>query len=698
MALWLRKHQDMFLFPALVLVIYILVFGLQASQQGYYLDDWIILNSYSRGGATGLFYYAFWGNRPLVFWLWLIGFKLLHFTPLLWQIWAGMWRWLTVVMVWLVLRRLWPKAVVQVSLAALLFSVYPLFRQQASALTYSFHWICFFLWGLSVYSMARAVQQPKWFVPWMGLSVIAGAAQLFSQEFFVGLELLRPVVLWLALTAIDVKGRERVRRTALAWAPFLLLFVGFLVWRVRLMPTPGVDRNTPGMLLGLLTAPLSTLPKLVVMVLQDLIQMMLGTWYETIQPSLVALTPVSSLLAWGVAGLVFLLALGMFWWAYRRTYRENLYAVPPNGAPTVGGTAAGAAWYSTAIPFGVIAMLLGFAPGWTIGGHIYDLTGIYNDRFGLAAMFGAALILVGLVEWLVRAQTYRLVLVCVLIGLGAGQNYRYETNYRWSWEKQAQMFWQMKWRAPDLQRPTTVYGQGSIISYLGSWATTSAVSQLYGPARDPWYYDFWYRDVTKINVDTDLQNKDPMQFGVDSIRYAAPADSGLVIDFEPDKLQCLWVLGPQDKTNPYLSDKLAQARALSNLNQVLPDAGLSPDPAIFGREPAHDWCYFYEKADLARQQQDWGKVVSLWQQAAKQGKHPHVGVEYGAFIEGFAHTGDWSTALDLTRKAAFPKYVMRSYVCSTWARINASTTVTPQKQQAILTAINNFDCQDEIKK
>lgn len=689
---WLRKYRGVCLTPVFILVIYLLAFGLQAAQLGYYLDDWIILNSYSRGGPPGLFYYAFWGNRPLVSWLWLIGFDLFQFNPLAWQIWAILWRWLAVVILWMALRRLWPRAEIQVSLAALLFAIYPLFRQQSSALTYSFHWICFFLWGLSILSMILAVQQPRRFVLWMSLSVVTGAAQLFSQEFFVGLELLRPAVLWLALGTGGVTGRERIKRTLLAWAPFLVLFIGYLAWRIHFMPTPGVDRNTPGMLYGLLTAPLSTLPKLVVMVVQDLIQILLGTWYETVQPSQIAITPISSLAAWGVAGLAFLASLGFFRWL-------SLHVDRGEGGDE--SATAEAPWYRSAIPFGFLAVLLGFTPGWTIGAHITDLSGIYNDRFGLAAMFGAAILVVGLIEALIKTQTGRLVLACMLIGLGAGQNYRYATVYRWSWEKQTQLYWQLKWRAPELRRPTTVYGEGSIVSYLGSWATTSALSQMYGPATDPWFYDFWYRDVTKIDLDTELQNalksKNPLRLQMDSMQYEAPADSGLVIDFEPEKLQCLWVLGPQDKTNPYLSDKLAQAVPLSNLSQIIPTSSQTLDPLIFGQEPVHDWCYYYQKADLARQQQNWAGVVNLWQAAESQGKHPHVGVEYGPFIEGFAHSGDWSAALDLTRKADFPKYVMRSYVCSTWARIDGATPDSPEKQQALQTAIDDFECQDELK-
>jgi len=32
---------------------------------------------------------------------------------------------------------------------------------------------------------------------------------------------------------------------------------------------------------------------------------------------------------------------------------------------------------------------------------------------------------------------------------------------------------------------------------------------------------------------------------------------------------------------------------------------------IFGKEPPHTWCYYYEKAELARQAGDWEQVAKL---------------------------------------------------------------------------------------
>lgn len=684
MRLWMQTRRFDLLAPLVFLVTCVLAFGLQAHQLGFYLDDWIILNAYQLGGAERVFEYAFLGNRPLVFWLWVLGFQILHASTLAWQVWALLWRWLTVVMVWQIFRQLWPNAQRSVTLAALLFAIYPLFAQQASALTYSFHWICFFLWALSVYAMLQAVLQPRQYLLWMTLSVLTGALQLFSQEFFVGLELLRPLMLWMILRYQVPKRGDLVRRVWWTWLPFVVLLAAFYVWRTRLMPTLGADRNLPDLFYGLLSAPRSALPKLIEMFFQDLVHGVLGVWYATYRADLWVFQPISNVLAWGVAALSFAASLSFFWSGVgKSTVLPELVPAP--------------AWYRTAIPFGLAAMMAGFLPGWMIGRHIYDLSGVYNDRFGLAAMFGAALVVTGLVEAFIKTERARLVLLCMLIGLGTAQNFRYETNYRWSWEKQTQFYWQLKWRAPDLKKPTAIYGEGALISYMGSWVTTSALVQMYGAEGDSHFMDFWYFDLTKNHIPSQSNHSTDVVAESNFMRFRAPAQNTLVIAFEPEKLHCLWVLGPADAANPYLTVLQSQSAPLSNLEQILAGPEDARIPSFFGPEPIHDWCYFYQKADLARQQQDWQTIVQLWNAAEQNQRHPRVGTEYLPFVEGFAHSGDWETAFRLSQKAYFPKYEMRADVCATWKRIAQTTTESPEKQARISQAVADFECQDEFR-
>ena len=51
---------------------------------------------------------------------------------------------------------------------------------------------------------------------------------------------------------------------------------------------------------------------------------------------------------------------------------------------------------------------------------------------------------------------------------------------------------------------------------------------------------------------------------------------------------------------------------LSNPGLILTasDPAILPSPPFVG-EPLHGWCYYYEKAELARQQADWDSVIDM---------------------------------------------------------------------------------------
>jgi hypothetical protein len=108
---------------------------------------------------------------------------------------------------------------------------------------------------------------------------------------------------------------------------------------------------------------------------------------------------------------------------------------------------------------------------------------------------------------------------------------------------------------------------------------------------------------------------------------------------------------------------------LSNLSRIIPTpAPVSPDTDIFGPEPEHTWCYFFEKADLARQMKDWNEVLDLYKQAQRLGFNPEYGAEYIPFIEAFAQTGDWQKAYDLTIAAEKLTQGQKKILCSNWYR------------------------------
>jgi hypothetical protein len=70
------------------------------------------------------------------------------------------------------------------------------------------------------------------------------------------------------------------------------------------------------------------------------------------------------------------------------------------------------------------------------------------------------------------------------------------------------------------------------------------------------------------------------------------------------------------------------------------DAQPVPPYSIFGNEPEHDWCFYYQKADLARQRGDWQEVVRLGEEAEKLGLHPNDQIELMPFLQAHAFLGD----------------------------------------------------------
>jgi hypothetical protein len=146
----------------------------------------------------------------------------------------------------------------------------------------------------------------------------------------------------------------------------------------------------------------------------------------------------------------------------------------------------------------------------------------------------------------------------------------------------------------------------------------------------------------------------------------------VVIDYSPPG--CLRVLDPQiDFANRLLVPLLREAAALSNTSLIHQENAATLPDSLFHPETAHGWCYYFEKAELARQYGDWDKVADLGDVAFQLGEHPDP-IERFVFIEGYAHVGNWERAVELSQESY---RVSRNYVgpplCWLWQRIEFET-------------------------
>ena len=166
----------------------------------------------------------------------------------------------------------------------------------------------------------------------------------------------------------------------------------------------------------------------------------------------------------------------------------------------------------------------------------------------------------------------------------------------------------------------------------------------------------------------------------------------VVIDYSPPG--CLRVLDPQiDPANRLLVPLLRDAAVLSNRGMIRAQNAVTLPASLFAPEPVHGWCYYFEKADLARQSGDWQKVVELGDIAFSLDDHPNDPVERFVFIEGYAHTGDWERAVKLSRESyQVSKDYVKPLLCRLWERIELETTDDANRNEALSEVENILAC------
>ena len=257
-------------------------------------------------------------------------------------------------------------------------------------------------------------------------------------------------------------------------------------------------------------------------------------------------------------------------------------------------------------------------------------------------------------------------ILAVLLGFSIAAQIYSANRFRLDWEFQRKLFWELAWRIPELKEGTALYGRG----------TFSGKSS---------YFDGTY--VVNLLFDTDLDKEvryayfDQGHFPQDMLMTSSPmiqqnragqfigSTSRIVTFYHGRSGACARVLDKVYMDDPIYTHPVSDLGLISNLDQIV-DSQHPPAPnnAIFGSEPPHRWCYYFEKADLARQLEDWEAVRNLETEASSLGLKPALGAEYVPFIEAHARTGGWPEALELSQRALEITPGLEITLCNNWAK------------------------------
>jgi hypothetical protein len=667
-------------FPLALLVLCVVSFGLFTSRLGYYWDDWAKTIVHHLDGMQGYWdYYAY--DRPISGWTHILLFSLIGDSPFRWHLLALLLRWLGGVGMWWSMGQLWPQARRPVAYATLLYVVYPVFFQQPITITFHQQLMQYVLYFFSLGAMIMAFRQPRRFWPFTLLSLALSLIQITITEYFVPLELLRPVVLWVLFSEERQPLLRRAGRTLLGWLPYGLTIAAYIIWRLFFIDLITEDPYQATTLFNFFSDPLSTTLGLVKVVIPDSLFMLLSTWVNALEFGLVDPDFKANLL---------ILVFGVFTTAVLAVYLLKFEDSEPADEQAQNN------WYLQALVIGLIATVLGVLPAWITGRQV--VWDFHSNRYAQPAMFGLAMLWTVGVLWVARSRVPRAVLLSCLIGLAVTLHIRTDREYARAWEHQKALYWQLQWRAPHIEPGTAIFFEEEPFSNQGLFSTSAAINMIYPQSGGAGSLSYYVYSLRPKFASIEPKAEIPVNSSFRSLHFEGQIPDSLLIYYQPGRPHCMWLLSPLDAVNPELTDLTKEWLFISNLDRIQP-ADLSedyPSEEILGSEPQNTWCYFYQKADLARQMEDWEEVVEIAEQASAQGyfptnapsNHPN---EWIPFIEGYARSGDWAAARDLILEDADinSDYVPR--LCSLWARLEEdappeAVTIVQEVKQALACA------------
>ncbi len=622
----------------LILVLSALSYILLARHFGFYNDDWYLVYAGVVGGSEK-FADVFASDRP--FRAYFVGFMfdLLRLNAPLYCYASYFMRTAGAAGMFWLLWQLWPQHKRLAALLSVLFAIYPGWTDQPTAYDYQSHLLSFalilFSLGFTVHAWNQAGFVRRLF--WTALAVVFQVTSLLLMEYYIGLEGFRLALL--VYLASDRKpqelikraGRARLVQTGLTFLPYLAGAGGFLIWRVFFFGNTRSATDIGGMFGKLLQAPLHRgLISLVYMV-QDYLNVTLMAWFIPLYQTAFDLRLRDALISLAVG----LLSALLVWagWAWMR-HGKGESEISPNA-----NDGRDMFWLgSLAVIFSLAPIILG------------DRHVIFPDfsRFSLPGSVGAVIIIGGLLQAIQRERA-RIVVPVVLAGLAVMFHYGNSVTYANNWQAMRSFWWQVSWRAPQILPETVLVAQYSTGSINEDYFVWGPANLIYYP--EPYELDGLTRTPLAALVLT-RENIQAIQMGIalpDRERRSiiSTQDTGQTLVMTmPETSSCVHVMdGKRLEISQKEEERTFLVAGNSNINRiVLEDTFHTPPNELFGEEPAHEWCYFYQKASLARQQGDWDEVARLGDEAITQSMHPVDWVEWFPFIQAYAYLGMYEKA------------------------------------------------------
>jgi hypothetical protein len=657
--------------PLILLVLCVLAYGLLIPTLGYYWDDWPyawINHMYGPAGYPD--YVAL--DRPYSAWIFMLLAFIFGEQPLGYHISSLLLYWLCSVLFWLLTRLIWPEQKKEALWGALLFAIYPGFLGHPQAIIYNHHFAAMALYLFSFIGMVKALQVPSegklsWrAAAWHITAMISLVISQFTIEYFLGWELVRPLLIWLVIRKKAGKLESRVGAGILQLVPYWLVSCIFVIWRVFVFKFPTYQPLGVGESEFILS-------EWLVGILTQFWEAVFGAWegaFLHLSRGEFSYIFWISYLVLSLIAFVSILVVLLF-------YKRDRHG---DNRKTLGDHKA----------FGFQALIVGLTglvfAGWTfwLTNLNIDVSSPFKSRFTMAFIPWVALFFTAILHFIAgkRSSFLRVVsiiIIALLVGGATGAHFWNANVYRHEWLVTQRYFRQLVERMPGIEPGTSlVINDLQTISLNEDDSLTAILNWTYSPDHTDSQIDYMVQYLS-LRLGREIPALEPglmIEQPLRSVHFTGSTDQIMVVYYEPPG--CLRVL---DDAHPEripedFPDRMLPALSLSNLSLIQTDAEerVTPPLNLFGMGSEETWCMHFQEAELAAQRGDWGKVGEIGDKAFRLEDQTNEPTELFVFLEGYLRDGRLDNALRtsnyLSERGA---QVYDPVVCELWREIESAT-------------------------
>lgn len=676
------SRKALLLDAAVIIVLAAIAYLPRIHELSYFRDDWYYMADGLAGGPA-VFREMFWIDRPARGYLFEFLFQTFGLNPLPYHITTFAWRVLSGLAALWLFRLIWPGNRRAALCAALLFVLFPGYVWWVSGIEYQPMILSALLQTVSIALSIQAIVAARGWARALlwSASIVTGWLYLLLVDYAIGMEVFRFLALYVAVRARDPMALQRktIVRTLRTWLPASAIALAFLAWRFLVFESHR-EATDVGLQLGrLLDEPLRVGLSWATRLIQSVSNEVALAWAVPLSRRFFGLGSGEA-----IAGLMLgLLAIGVL--AARGSLRLRVSETAEDSAGSPQPVAPPESHPGRLASIGLVGVVMGVAPI-VMANRYYEFDAF--SHYGLPASLAAALVLAAVLDSISiapirRALLAALVLCSVLTHYGvAAAASKEEDIIRRFW-------WQVAWRAPGISPGTTLLVSYPGIAYYGEdldivWAPANF---LYGIEKTTAYPVAYRLSAVPVREDALLSILVGLNFGPVTYRtHRTFVDYGnILVVSQTQPNGCAHVmLGTPPRISSQESPGIALVAHRSNRNNNI-QTDVEPEMplfVVFGPEPKHDWCYFYQKAELALQRGDLQEVAELGSLAERTGLAPADSVEWMPFLQAYANLGDERRLADLNARLADDAF-QRMQACRTLAAIIDQGLARPQDAASV---------------